>query len=283
MELISDKKAMREKVMELRGQGRMVGFVPTMGYLHEGHLSLIRAARQENDVVVVSIFVNPLQFGPREDLTDYPRDLERDCRLVEAEGVDYVFHPDEGEMYPRRFLTRVRVEEITEGLCGAFRPGHFEGVTTVVAKLFHIIPAQRAYFGQKDAQQARVISKMVEDLDFDVEIRVCPTVREPDGLAMSSRNIYLSPAERGKACLLYHALEAGRRLIEGGERDAGAVEEAMREVLRKEPEIEVEYLGVYDGRDLRPLRELRGEVLLAVAARVGRARLIDNIPLLLED
>lgn len=283
MELIREKQTMRKKVMEHRLLGRTVGLVPTMGYLHEGHLSLIRAARRENDVVVMSIFVNPLQFGTREDLADYPRDLERDCRLAEAEGVDLLFHPEEEEMYPRPFLTRVRVEEITEGLCGAFRPGHFEGVTTVVAKLFHVIPAQRAYFGQKDAQQARVISKMVEDLDFEMEIRVCPTVREPDGLAMSSRNIYLSTAQRKKACLLYQALEEGRRLVEEGERDAAVVEEAMRRVFQDEREIEVEYLGVYDGPSLRPLKKLQGEVLLAVAARVGRARLIDNIPLLVED
>jgi pantoate--beta-alanine ligase len=283
LQLVTDKGEMRRIVLENRRGGRTVGFVPTMGYFHPGHLSLMRRAREENDLVVVSIFVNPLQFGPSEDLASYPRDLERDCRQAEEEGVDYVFCPTPESMYPQPFLTRVKVEGITEGLCGAFRPGHFDGVATVVAKLFHIVPAQRAYFGQKDAQQARVIRKMAEDLDFEVEVRVCPTVREEDGLAMSSRNVYLEAGERQKACLLYKALTAGRRLAEKGERDAAAVVAEMSSVLEKEPAITVEYLGAYDGLTLDPLQELRGEVLLAVAARVGKARLIDNITVVLDD
>ncbi len=283
MELIRDKEVMRGIVLNHRREGREVGFVPTMGYFHEGHLSLMRRAREENDVEVVSIFVNPLQFGPAEDLEDYPRDLDRDCRMAEAEGVDYIFHPAPETMYRQPFLTRVRVEGITEGLCGEFRPGHFEGVATVVAKLFHIVPARRAYFGQKDAQQAAMIRKMVEDLDFDLEVVVCPTVREADGLAMSSRNTYLDAEERKRACLLFRALSAGREMVERGERDASRVVEEMRRVLESDPLLKAEYLGAYDAVTMRPLRELHGEVLLAVAARVGKARLIDNISILLDD
>jgi pantoate--beta-alanine ligase len=283
MDIITDSHEMRTTVNRLKGEGKSVGFVPTMGYFHQGHLALMRAAREENDVVVVSIFVNPLQFGPREDLAAYPRDFERDCRDAREAGVDYVFSPAVEDMYPRPFLTSVVVRGVTEGLCGASRPGHFEGVATVVAKLFHLVPAQRAYFGQKDAQQVRVIRKMVEDLDFGVEIRVCPTVREPDGLAMSSRNTYLEPDQRARAALLYQALKAGAATIEAGERSAAAVEGSMRGVLEKEPSIELEYVGVYDNITLEPLGRLAGEVLLALAARVGKARLIDNMLVILDD
>ncbi len=283
MDIITDPREMRSTVDRLKGEGRSVGFVPTMGYFHQGHLALMRAAREENDVVVVSIFVNPLQFGPREDLAAYPSDFERDCRDAREAGVDYVFHPAVEDMYPRPFLTSVAVRGVTEGLCGASRPGHFEGVATVVAKLFHLVPAQRAYFGQKDAQQVRVIRKMAEDLDFDVEIRVCPTVREPDGLAMSSRNTYLEPDQRARAALLYQALEAGAAAARAGERSATAVEGSMRGVLEKEPSIELEYVGVYDNITLEPVGRLEGEILLALAARVGKARLIDNMLVILDD
>jgi pantoate--beta-alanine ligase len=283
MEIITNPREMRDAVNRLKGEGRSVGFVPTMGFFHAGHLSLMRRAREENDVVVISIFVNPMQFGPGEDLAAYPRDLERDCRMAEEAGVGYVFHPAPEGIYPQPFLTTVSVRGITGGLCGAGRPGHFEGVATVVAKLFHLVPAGRAYFGQKDAQQVRVIRKMVEDLDFEVDIRVCPTVREPDGLAMSSRNTYLEPRERAGAALLYRALQAGRESIEAGERSAAAVEGSMREVLEGEPLLILEYAGVYDNITLEPLDGLRGEILLALAARVGRARLIDNMPVISED
>ena len=283
MDIVTDPREMRSIVSLLKEEGREVGFVPTMGCFHRGHLSLMRAAREENDAVVVSVFVNPLQFGPGEDLEAYPRDFERDAQDAREAGVDYFFHPSAEDMYPRPFLTGVAVRGVSEGLCGAFRPGHFEGVATVVAKLFHLVPAQRAYFGQKDAQQVRVIRKMVEDLDFDVEIRVCPTVREPDGLAMSSRNAYLDTDRRARAALLYRALRAGARAVEAGERSAAAVEGVMRGVLAEEPAIEVEYAGVYDKMTLEPVGRLEGEVLLALAARLGRARLIDNMPVMSDD
>ncbi len=283
MIIITSPQEMRDTVNRLKREGRRVGFVPTMGFFHQGHLALMRTACGENDVVVVSIFVNPLQFGPREDLAAYPRDFERDCRQAEEVGVDYVFNPSAEDMYPQPFRTGVSVSGITEGLCGAGRPGHFEGVATVVAKLFNLVPAGRAYFGQKDAQQVRVVQQMAGDLDFEVEIRVCPTVREADGLAMSSRNTYLEPEERAVAPLIFQALQAGREAIEAGERGAAGVESRMREVLAGEPLITLEYVGVYDSISLKPINEVRGQALLALAARVGRARLIDNIPVILDD
>ena len=283
MEIITDPGQMRSTVKRHQREGSSVGFVPTMGYFHAGHLALMKTAREENDVVVVSIFVNPLQFGPREDLAAYPRDLERDCAQTAEAGVDYVFHPSAEDMYPEPFLTSVVVRGITGGLCGAARPGHFEGVATVVAKLFNLVPADRAYFGQKDAQQVRVIQQMASDLDFEVEIRVCPTVREADGLAMSSRNTYLEPEERAAAPALYRALLAGKEAIEAGERDPAMVEGRMRDELAAEPLLIIEYMGIYDNICMEPSREVRGQVLLALAARVGRARLIDNMLVILED
>ena len=254
-----------------------MGLVPTMGFFHAGHISLMRAAREENDCVVVSLFVNPTQFGPGEDLRDYPRDFAHDVEMAEEAGVDYIFHPGVEDMYPHPYLSYVEVEGITEGLCGAARPGHFRGVATVVAKLFHIIPAHRAYFGLKDAQQVRVIQKMVEDLNFDIEIVVCPIVREADGLAMSSRNIYLEEEERKAATALYRSLQRAEELVRGGERKAGAVTAAIWELLGKEPLVKPEYVEVVDWRDLRPVEDLGGRVLIALAARVGKARLIDNL------
>jgi pantoate--beta-alanine ligase len=283
MLIITGPQEMRDIVNRLKREGRQVGFVPTMGFFHEGHLALMRSACAENDVVVVSIFVNPLQFGPREDLAAYPHDFERDCRLAEEVGVDYIFHPSAEDMYPQPFRTGVSVSGVTDGLCGAGRPGHFEGVATVVAKLFHLVPAGRAYFGQKDAQQVRVVQQMVKDLDFEVEIRVCPTLREADGLAMSSRNAYLEPEERAVAPLIFQALQAGREAIEKGERNASGVEGRMREILEGEPLITLEYAGIYDNISLESINEVRGQVLLALAARLGRARLIDNIPVILDD
>ncbi|MDY6796907.1 MAG: pantoate--beta-alanine ligase [Actinomycetota bacterium] len=282
MKIITSIKEMRGIVKKHGARGDSVGLVPTMGFFHQGHISLMEAARRDNDCVVVSLFVNPTQFGPREDLESYPRDLDADTDKAERAGVDYIFHPSAEEMYSWPHLTYVYVEEITTPLCGAVRPGHFRGVATVVAKLFNIIPADRAYFGLKDAQQALVIRKMVEDLDFDVEVVVCPTVREEDGLAMSSRNIYLEPEERNAATVLYRSLKLAGELVSGGERDTAVVLERVRELIGSEPLVEPEYVEAVDYRLLKPVRTMEGRVLIALAARVGKARLIDNILLDME-
>jgi len=253
------------------------GFVPTMGYLHEGHLSLVRRARAENDHVAVSIFVNPTQFGPHEDYNRYPRDLERDLRLLEPLGVDLVFAPSVEEMYPPGFQTWVIVEEVSRPLEGAARPGHFRGVATVVTKLFNIVQPDRAYFGQKDAQQAVVIRRMVQDLNIPVEIVVCPTVREPDGLAMSSRNTYLNPEERRAATVLFRALQATKARYEQGERDAERLREAMREVIQAEPLARLDYVSVADPETLQELDRVEDRALLSLAVYIGKTRLIDNI------
>ena len=257
--------------------GKSVGFVPTMGYLHEGHLSLVRRAKRENQVVVVSVFVNPTQFGPNEDLDRYPRDLERDARLLEAEGVDYLFTPTAEEMYPEGYSTWVEVENLTEGLCGAKRPGHFRGVATVVTKLFNLVKPTRAYFGEKDFQQLQVIKRLVSDLNLDVEVVGCPIVREPDGLAMSSRNAYLSPEERESAVALYRALQLAKRLFEGGERDAETVKRKVREFLESYPLVKgVDYVEVVSADTLKPVKTIKEGDLIALAVFVGNARLIDN-------
>ena len=254
---------------------RPVGLVPTMGYFHDGHLSLMRAARADCATVVVSLFVNPAQFGPNEDLAAYPRDERRDSELADGEGVDILFAPAVDEVYPGGFDTAVTVGGLTEPMDGAARPGHFEGVTTVVAKLFNMATPDVAYFGQKDAQQALVIRKLVRDLNFPVRIAVCPTVREPDGLALSSRNAYLGPDERERAAALSRALRAAERTVELGETDAATVLDAARGELDAAG-IEPEYLELRSATDLTPAQRVNGSTLLAVAARVGRARLIDN-------
>ncbi len=254
-----------------------VGVVLTMGFLHDGHLSLVHQARAENDVIIATIFVNPTQFGPGEDLGGYPRDMPRDLALLEDAGVDLAFAPSEQQMYPPGFQTYVSVEEVTSLLEGAARPGHFRGVTTVVAKLFGLTRPHRAYFGQKDAQQVRVIQQMVADLNFDLEIVVCPIVREPDGLALSSRNSYLSPAERAAAPVLYRALRAAKSRFRAGERDANALRSAMREVLAREPLADVEYISIADRDTLVELDRLDRGALASLAVRIGPARLIDNL------
>ncbi len=256
-----------------------VGLVPTMGYLHEGHLSLVRAARAQDGHVVVSIFVNPTQFGPGEDYERYPRDSERDLSLLRDEGVDAVFMPSVGELYPEGASTFVEVEGLTEVLEGAHRPGHFRGVTTVVAKLFEIVQPARAYFGRKDAQQLLVVRRMARDLRFDVEIAGLPTVREPDGLALSSRNAYLSPEEREAAPVLSRALGRARELFAGGERDAERLREAMRSLIAGEPLARVDYVSVADGETLRELDRLDRPALASLAVRIGATRLIDNTTL----
>ena len=260
-----------------RARGATVGLVPTMGALHEGHLSLVRTARLENDVVVVSVFVNPTQFGPNEDLERYPRDLDGDRQLCEAVGADLIFSPGAKEMYPEGFATWVDVEGLTSGLCARSRPGHFRGVCTVVTKLLQICGPDRAYFGDKDAQQLAVIRRMVRDLNMRVEIVPCPTVREADGLAMSSRNVRLKPEERAQAAVLYRALSVARDLVRDGERDAAALDGAIRSVLAEAPAGEIDYVEIVDADDLTPVGTIRGDCLLALAARFGDVRLIDNI------
>jgi len=277
VEVVRDIEGMRDLVERTRAAGRLVGLVPTMGFFHEGHLELMRRARTECGVVVVTLFVNPTQFGPSEDYDAYPRDFERDSALAEAVGVDYLFSPEAEEMYPEGFKTTVSVKELSEVMCGEGRPGHFDGVATVVAKLFNIIPAHRAYFGQKDAQQLLVIRMMARDLNFPIEIIAAHTVREEDGLAMSSRNSYLSPEERLAATVLYRSLEAAASLIESGENNAGVIREEMEQVVSAEPLVNLEYVKICDNIYLQPLSELSGEVLVALAARVGRARLVDNM------
>ena len=256
-----------------------VGLVPTMGYLHEGHLSLIRRAREESDHVVVSIFVNPTQFGPREDLSSYPRDLERDLSLIEPLGTDLVWIPTAEIMYPKGYQTWVEVETVTRPLEGAMRPGHFRGVTTVVAKLFNGVQPHKAYFGQKDAQQVAVIRQMTRDLNFLIEIVVCPIVREPDGLAMSSRNVYLDAEERKAATVLYRSLNGAKNLYENGERDAETLRLFMREVLATELLAQMQYVSCADYDTLEELETVTGKALLSLAVYVGKTRLIDNLVL----
>ena len=276
MRQISTIAEMRRALAGVHGS---VGLVPTMGYLHAGHMALVERARRENDVVVVSIFVNPTQFGPHEDYGRYPRDLGRDLAMLQEAGVDLVFTPEPSEMYPEGFCSFVSVEGLSEKLEGAFRPGHFRGVATVVAKLFNIIPAERAYFGQKDAQQVVVIRRMVRDLNFRHQIVAVPTVREPDGLALSSRNVYLNPEERESALVLSRALFMAREMYEKGERDAREIRSAMRAMLEAEPRVKVDYVTVSDPESLDELERIEGQALVALAARVGSTRLIDNIVL----
>jgi len=271
MEIVRTVAAMRAAVA-----GRRVGFVPTMGYLHEGHLSLVREARARADVVVVSIFVNPTQFGPNEDLARYPRDLERDVAMLSKEGVDLVFAPEANEIYPAGARTFVEVEGLSDRLEGASRPGHFRGVATVVTKLFEIVRPEVAVFGQKDAQQALVIRRMVRDLMIDVEVVVAPTKRDEDGVALSSRNVYLSADERRAAGAIPRALAAARRALAQGERDPERIVVAARTVLDAEPLLRLDYLALVDAETLDPLERARGEMLLAVAVFAGKTRLIDN-------
>ncbi len=262
-----------------RRQGLVIGFVPTMGALHEGHLSLIRIARSRADRVVVSVFVNPTQFGPSEDYTRYPRNTDEDLSACEGEGVDAVFVPSVEDMYPEAYSTYIEVEGLTEGLCGRFRPGHFRGVATVVAKLFNAVRPHLAVFGMKDAQQFFVIKRMTRDLDFGIEIVPGPTIREPDGLAMSSRNRYLSPEERADAPVLYRALLVAKDLIEqSGIRDPLEIKKEMNRFISEESSlVRVQYIEIVDTTDLKPVELIEGEVMIAIAAFLGNTRLIDNI------
>jgi len=278
MEIVKSLDDARRTVRKWQREGRCVGFVPTMGALHEGHLSLVHASAAECCKTVVSVFVNPAQFGPGEDLGRYPRRLKADCRMVERAGADLVFAPDERAMYPDGFCTYVAQEKLTDKLCGALRPGHFRGVTTVVLKLFNIVPADKAYFGRKDFQQTVVIRRMVEDLNLPVEIRVMPTVREKDGLAMSSRNEYLGPDERRQAVCLYEALTGARRLFAEGETSAGRLIAAMRGVIARYPLAKPHYVEIVAPDTLEPVSRVAADSVAALAIFVGKTRLIDNMP-----
>ncbi len=282
VKVIEKPEEMQKIALDLFKQGKTVGFVPTMGALHEGHLSLIRKARKDNDVAVVSIFVNPTQFGPNEDYDRYPRTFKEDLKKLEKEGVDFLFYPSNKDMYPEGYETYVELEKLPNHLCGLRRPGHFRGVATVVTKLFNIVFPTTAYFGQKDYQQALIIKKMVRDLNIPVKIEVLPIVREKDGLAMSSRNSYLTPEEREKATVLYRALQEGKRVILSGENDAKKVIIAMKKVFNEVPEAEIDYVAVVDPQTLEDVDFIEGDVLLAVAVFLGNARLIDNELVILE-
>ncbi|MCL6466148.1 MAG: pantoate--beta-alanine ligase [candidate division WOR-3 bacterium] len=276
MKVVRTIREMQRLATQMRARGKL-GFVPTMGALHQGHLELVRVAQQRCDGVVVSIFVNPMQFGPKEDYQRYPRDFARDRKLLREIGVDVIFYPDVHEMYPENYSTYVEVEGLTQHLCGKSRPGHFRGVATVVAKLFNIVKPHIAVFGQKDAQQAFVIKRMVRDLNFDIEIVVVPTVREPDGLAMSSRNSYLTPDERQQAVVLYKALRHAEQLIKDGERDARKVKRAMRRIIQNSSSGRIDYIEIVDTDYLKPIQLIKNEILIALAVYFGKARLIDNL------
>ncbi len=276
MRVVKTIKEVREQVSAWRNEGLSIGFVPTMGYLHEGHQSLIRKSAEQNDRTVVSVFVNPIQFGPNEDLEAYPRDLERDKAAVEEAGGDLIFNPEPSEMYPNHFTSFIDTTETTELLCGAVRPIHFRGVCTVVGKLFNIVLPDRAYFGQKDAQQLATIRRFVRDLNFPVEVIACPIVRESDGLAKSSRNTYLNPAERQAAVILSKSLNLGREAIEQGERDAKKVIAVITASLQSEPLARIDYVEVVDFENIQRVERIAGETLVAIAVYIGKTRLIDN-------
>lgn len=276
MEVIKEIENMQKIAHQWHKKDLIIGFVPTMGYLHEGHLSLVRLAREKANKVVVSIFVNPLQFGPSEDYHVYPRDPKRDLDLLEKEKVDVVFMPDAEKMYPQNFQTFVEVSNLTKGLCGTYRPNHFRGVTTVVLKLFNIIKPHFAVFGEKDYQQLKVIQQMVRDLNLELDIISHPIVRERDGLAMSSRNIYLTEEERRSALSLYQALKLAERLIIGGERDVSKIKKLIQDYIEKFPYTKVQYVEIVDPETLEGVKEIKNNILIALAVYVGKTRLIDN-------
>ncbi len=276
MKIVKTVNEVREIVGEWRKHGLSVGFVPTMGYLHEGHESLIKSAVTQNDKVVVSVFVNPMQFGENEDFNSYPRDIERDSEICEKAGVDFIFNPEVSEIYGKHFSSFVNMNTLPDGLCGKSRPIHFKGVCTVVSKLFNIVCPDRAYFGQKDAQQLAIIKRMVSDLNFDIEIIGCPIIRESDGLAKSSRNTYLNAEERKAAVVLSRSLGVGRELIENGENDAKKIISAIRNEIEKEKLAKIDYIEIVDMNMLQPVNEIKESVLVAMAVYIGKTRLIDN-------
>lgn len=276
MEIAATAKEVKEIVEGWKKEGKRVGFVPTMGYLHEGHKSLIDISVMENDKTVVSIFVNPTQFAPNEDFESYPRNFMADAKLCEEAGADLIFHPEPEEMYAEDFCTYVEMEDITKGLCGKTRPTHFRGVCTVVLKLFNIVRPDRAYFGQKDAQQLAVIKRMVRDLNLDIKIEGCPIVREGDGLAKSSRNTYLNKEERLAAVVISRAVKRGLKMVEEGERDSKTIIEVMRTMIESEPLAKIDYVEIVDWHTLKPMEKINGSLLAAVAVYIGKTRLIDN-------
>ncbi len=277
MRILKAVKEMQLYARKLKHEAKSIALVPTMGALHEGHLSLLRKARIDGDVLIISIYVNPTQFGPGEDYRRYPRDFDRDIKLATKAGVDIIFAPEDGEVYPDGFKTSVRVAELEERLCGASRRGHFQGVCTVVAKLFNIIRPDYAYFGQKDAQQAQIIKKMVADLNMGVGIVVLPTVRDKDGLALSSRNSYLNPTERQAGLVLYKSLQLARELICAGERQAETIKQQMQDLIRVEELAQLEYVSVCEPDNMTELAAIQPDTLIALAVRIGKTRLIDNL------
>lgn len=278
MKVVSTIAEVREFVKAARNEGKSVGLVPTMGFLHEGHESLIKRSVADNDVTVVSIFVNPMQFGPTEDLATYPRDLEADTRLVTNAGADLIFHPEPEEMYEDGFCSFVDMTGLTNALCGLSRPIHFRGVCTVVNKLFMIVMPDRAYFGEKDAQQLAVIRRMVKDLNIDIEIIGCPIIREEDGLAKSSRNTYLSPETRKQAVILSKSIFLAKKMVDDGERDAEVIKKAMRELINTMPLADIDYVEIVDVNTMKSVDKLEGQILIAIAVNMGKeARLIDNV------
>ncbi|MEW6008122.1 MAG: pantoate--beta-alanine ligase [Candidatus Omnitrophota bacterium] len=277
MKVIREIKKMQELSLRLKRAGKSIGFVPTMGYLHEGHLSLMRQAKLENDVSIISIFVNPLQFGSKEDLKKYPRDFKRDYRLAKNVGVDVLFFPSNKEMYKEQFLSEVYVRELSKILCGESRPEHFKGVTTVVAKLFNIVLPDFAYFGQKDLQQVRILEQLARDLNFPLKIKILPIIREPDGLAMSSRNKYLSKEDRQDAAILYRSLKEARHIILTGTRQGSAVISTIKRLISTIKSAKIEYVEIVDAHNLRRVDELKGEIAILLAAMIKKVRLIDNI------
>jgi pantoate--beta-alanine ligase len=277
MKVVDTIARMSTLVKMFKKEGKSISLVPTMGYLHEGHLSLVRAARKHTDVVIMSIFVNPLQFGPKEDFEKYPRNLKRDEELATAAGADIIFNPTVKDMYPSGYSTFINVEGLTNTLCASSRPGHFKGVTTVVAKLFEIVAPDIAYFGQKDAQQAIIIKKMVSDLNMGIEIKVMPIIREPDGLAMSSRNVYLSESEHADALVLNESLKKAESLIRSGERDAKKVIKIIQDLIKDVPTAKIDYISIVDTADLKEIKIVSGDILIALAVFIGKTRLIDNV------
>lgn len=279
MEIVKHVDEMKSISEAFRGRGNIISFVPTMGYLHDGHLSLVEIAKEKGDVCVVSIFVNPIQFGPGEDYHRYPRDVDRDERLLNQRGCDILFYPSVEEMYPKGFLTRVRVEKLSEILCGSFRPGHFEGVTTVVLKLFNIVKPHIAVFGEKDYQQLVIIKRMVKDLNLDIEVIPGEIVREKDGLAMSSRNVYLGPVEREQATCLFRSMLLAQDMVKGGIRDTRAIVEAVEGFIKRFDRASIEYVKIVDPETLEEVKEIQGRARILLAVHFGDARLIDNMEL----